>query len=168
MIWRYERTDRWRSAGLYDCRGFTLIEVLVVLAIMVLVVAIVVPMGVGERAHARIAAGAHEIAEGLRLTRSRAILTDRAADFLVDVNTDTFRVAGAMAPVALPRDLKITLSTTEDLLKGDSIGAIRFYPDGSSTGGGVTLVGAEDRYLVAVDWLTGGISIHQQHASPRP
>jgi len=167
MTLRCEQTGHRRRAGFRDCDGFTLIEVLVVLAIMVIVVAVVMPLGAGQREHAQIAASTRQVAEGLRLTRSRAILTDRTEDFLVDVNNDSFRAAGAVAPVTLPPELKITLSTAEDLVKDASIGAIRFYPDGSSTGGGVTLAGAGDRYLVAVDWLTGTISIRDEH-EPQP
>ncbi len=45
------------------------------------------------------------------------------------------------------------LSTEPD---GDSI---RFYPDGSSTGGRNTGSSGEGKYLVDVDWLTGRVSI---------
>jgi general secretion pathway protein H len=38
-------------------------------------------------------------------------------------------------------------------------GAIRFYPDGSSTGGRITVTFGRTQYLVDVDWLTGRVSI---------
>jgi general secretion pathway protein H len=40
-------------------------------------------------------------------------------------------------------------------LIGRSAGQIRFFPDGTSTGGRVTLTGSGSRYNVVVDWLTG-------------
>ena len=38
-------------------------------------------------------------------------------------------------------------------------GAIRFFPDGSSTGGRITLSIDSMRYLVNVDWLTGRVKV---------
>ena len=38
-------------------------------------------------------------------------------------------------------------------------GSIRFYADGSSTGGRITVSSGERKYLVDVDWLTGRVSI---------
>ena len=165
MAWRGESMasvagvgDKWRQ-----CTGFTLVEVLIVLAIMVAIIAILVPIGGRPRQHAQLAAGAREVAEGLRLTRSRAILNSRPAAFLIDVRQNVFRVAGAAAPEELPPGVNVALLTTTDATNGTSVGAIRFYPDGSSTGGGVTLSAAGEAYLVGVDWLTGGISIHERN-----
>ena len=45
------------------------------------------------------------------------------------------------------------------MISDDKVGAIRFYPDGSSTGGRITVASGERKYLVDVDWLTGRVSI---------
>ncbi|MFC6669230.1 GspH/FimT family pseudopilin [Marinobacterium aestuariivivens] len=37
--------------------------------------------------------------------------------------------------------------------------SIRFYPDGSSSGGTVVLTGSGGRYEIGVDWLTGRVRI---------
>ena len=42
---------------------------------------------------------------------------------------------------------------------GLSVRTIRFYSDGSSTGGRITVASGERKYLVDVDWLTGRVSI---------
>jgi hypothetical protein len=39
------------------------------------------------------------------------------------------------------------------------IGQIRFFPDGSSTGGRIGLSRNDRRAAVAVDWLTGLVSV---------
>jgi general secretion pathway protein H len=165
MAWRGESAAK--AAGVGDkrrqCTGFTLVEVLIVLAIIVAIIAILVPIGARQRQHAQLAAGAREVAEGLRLTRSRAILDSSPAAFLIDVRQNLFRVAGAATPEELPPGVNAVLLTTRDATNGTSVGAIRFYPDGSSTGGGVTLSAAGEAYLVSVDWLTGGISIHERN-----
>jgi general secretion pathway protein H len=99
----------------------------------------------------------------LRLSRSRAILDNSPAAFLIDVRQNLFRVAGAAAPEELPPGMNVAFLTAKDATNGTSVGAIRFYPDGSSAGGGVTLSAAGEAYLVSVDWLTGGISIHERN-----
>ena len=38
---------------------------------------------------------------------------------------------------------------------------ITFYPDGSSTGGRVTLRDEDNGYVVDVDWLTGRIDVRE-------
>ncbi|MCK7491838.1 MAG: hypothetical protein MZW92_09370 [Comamonadaceae bacterium] len=45
-------------------------------------------------------------------------------------------------------------------------GNIRFFPDGSSTGGAITVSGPKLAYRVNVDWLTGAIAIVEQDAQP--
>jgi hypothetical protein len=39
------------------------------------------------------------------------------------------------------------------------VGVIRFFGDGSSTGGSVTILQGERRSDVTVDWLTGRVSL---------
>jgi general secretion pathway protein H len=146
--------------------GFTLIEVLVVFAIMALIVGILMPLGARQRERAALASSARQIAAAMRLTRSRAVVENRPMAFLVDVQKDLYR-AGMAAPTALPPAYRVALMTTEDQMLSDSVGSIRFYADGSSTGGGVALSGAAGRYDILVDWLTGGVSVHEFGGSTR-
>src|ERR1700752_2186286 len=104
MVWRGESVASAADVGYKrrQCTGFTLVEVLIVLAIMVAIIAILMPIGARQRQHAQLAAGAREVAEGLRLTRSRAVLGRSPATLLVDVREKLLRVAGAVAPEELP------------------------------------------------------------------
>jgi general secretion pathway protein H len=145
-------------------QGFTLIELLVVIAIAALLLALVVPTGQHRREHDALTTGAHEIASALRLTRSRAILANQPTSFIVDVAAGFYRPAGASAAVPMPAGSHVTLYTSEEEALSDGVGAIRFYPDGSSTGGGVAISLGHERIQVLVDWLTGGVSIHEQPA----
>jgi general secretion pathway protein H len=52
--------------------------------------------------------------------------------------------------------------TTAPERRSETTGLIRFYPDGSSTGGGVSLQRGRDRFDILVNWLTGGVAIHEQ------
>jgi general secretion pathway protein H len=55
----------------------------------------------------------------------------------------------------LPRGVEMTLTTTSEQTRSPAEGTIRFYPDGTSTGGGVTLRQNGHDTQVLVDWLTG-------------
>jgi general secretion pathway protein H len=143
-----------------NARGFTLIELLVVLAIAGLVLAVAMPMGGRHSERAQLARSVGDMASALRLTRSRAIREDSSEAFLVDIRTARYRGAAAARSGEFPPGTQLTLVTTEDERQSATLGSIRFFPDGSSTGGGITIERGALRYDVRVDWLTGNVSIH--------
>ncbi len=60
---------------------------------------------------------------------------------------------------SFPKGSEVTLTTAQTELFGTGGGAIRFFPDGTSTGGGVEIARDGRRFLVTVDWLTGRVEI---------
>lgn len=140
-------------------KGFTLIELTVALAIAALLLVAVMPNGAHRYGAVELRGSARDVAAALRLTRSRAITANREAEFALDLANAVYRPAGAAAPVALPRGVSIVLFSAEDERLSGTVGAIRFFPDGSSSGGDVVLSRGGERYDVLVDWLTGGVSI---------
>lgn len=146
-------------------KGFTLLELVVALAIAAILFTVVVPVAIHRQGHSELARSARDLRAALRLTRSRAIADDRPAALVVDVGNALYRPVGAAQPSAFPRGTRVRLMTTEDEALSGTIGTIRFYPDGSSTGGGVMLSLGRVRYDVLVDWLTGGVSLHERPAT---
>ncbi len=71
----------------------------------------------------------------------------------------TFRVPPDPRTHHLPERLDLKLYTAQRDLVSDKVGAIRFFPDGGSNGGRITLAAGERKYDVDVDWLTGRVSI---------
>jgi general secretion pathway protein H len=138
--------------------GFTLLEVIVTLAILgfalVLVAGYKPPWssGLGVRATAA------ELAAGLRLARSEAIARNRSVALDIDVTGHRYRV-GNGTERRLPANLSFELLTIVGESRGAGIGDIRFNPDGSSTGGRIVLAGAQQRVAVGVDWLTGRVTV---------
>ncbi|MCB1718999.1 MAG: type II secretion system protein GspH, partial [Candidatus Competibacteraceae bacterium] len=61
-------------------------------------------------------------------------------------------------------DVTIKLYTAQSELLDGTRGNIRFFPDGSSTGGYIALADAKVEYRVKVDWVTGHISIETRNA----
>ncbi len=138
--------------------GFTLIELLAVLFILALTAAVIVPsLGGGEVIELKSAA--RSLASGLRHTRNRALNDNRSATLDLDVVKHEFRLPGEQRVHKLPERIDIVLFTARSEQQSAQRGAIRFFPDGSSTGGRITLSTDSLRYLVNVDWLTGRISV---------
>ena len=138
----------------------TMIEILVVLAIMAIGAAIVVPMVSGQGATTGdLKSAARQIAAGLRLARSEAVASRRETALTLDLEARSFHVAGDAREVALPQKVDLKLFTAQSDLVSDRRGAIRFFPDGGSNGGRVTVSSGERKYEVDVDWLTGRVAI---------
>jgi general secretion pathway protein H len=138
--------------------GFTLIELLAVLFILALVAAFVVPsLGGGEAVELK--GAARTLAAGLRHTRNQALNDNRSATLALDVAKREFQLSGEKRIRKLPGRIDIVLFTARSEQQSAERGAIRFFPDGSSTGGRITLSTEKLRYLVNVDWLTGRVSI---------
>ena len=62
---------------------------------------------------------------------------------------------------ALPQGADLKLFTAQADIVNDSTGAIRFFPDGGSNGGRITIGSGERKYDVDIDWLTGRVTILQ-------
>ena len=140
-------------------RGFTLIEILVVLAIAGLITALALPVMTGSQAKADARAAAREIAAGLRTTRNLAMTAGKPQAFLIDTATGTFRAGANGSPRRVPKGVQLALVTTVGDRIGEARGGIRFFSDGTSSGGGVNLAKGDNGETVRVDWMTGRISI---------
>jgi general secretion pathway protein H len=102
-------------------------------------------------------ASARRVAAGLRLAREEAIRSGRDVAFTLDVQARTFEVGRGRPKGRLAEGLELKLEAAEKEMLGDQAGAIRFFPDGSSTGGRVVLALNAKGYQVGVQWLTGRV-----------
>jgi general secretion pathway protein H len=138
--------------------GFTLIELLVALVIAGLLVTSVAPTLSGGQARRELRTATRDVEATLREARSRAIWRNRAQIFAANVETNVIGFGERRGARRLPKAIRLLLYTPPEERLDNAIGAIRFFPDGTSTGGGVTLSRDGDRYDVVVDWLTGRVS----------
>lgn len=139
-------------------RGFTLVELLVVMAIAGLMLAVTPPLISAALPGVELKASARRTAGALRLTRERAISSGRDQAWQIDIETHRYRI-GEDRQGRLPDGLELRLVAAEREMRDDSQGGIRFYPDGSSSGGRVILARDGRGYQVGVNWLTGRILI---------
>ena len=147
------------SRGRGDARGVTLLEMLVVLSIMAVIAAIVVPVFTGGVSGSELKGATREVAAGLRLARSEALATRTETRVMLDLENRSFQVERDPRTHALPKQIELKLFTAQSDLVSDKVGAIRFFPDGGSNGGRVTLAAGERKFNVDVDWLTGRVAI---------
>ena len=141
--------------------GFTLIELVVVMAIMGVMIAMVTLRGAptSPATHAR--ASARALSGALRAARSEAIMTNSSVAITIDTNKGLYQW-GKRPVESLPPDIRVALMTGRDQQSGDGVGQFRFDPDGGSSGGRVAVTGGDRTYWVGIDWLTGRVSLAEK------
>jgi general secretion pathway protein H len=140
-------------------RGFTLLELIVVLVIGAVIYAVLLSTPFGKVSAADLKAAARSLASGLRTAQVTAMSTRRDALLTLDLDAREYIATGEKQAHKLPEGIDLKLYTGQAEVTSERRGSIRFYPDGSSTGGRITVSVAERKYLVDVDWLTGRVSI---------
>ncbi|WP_420347311.1 GspH/FimT family pseudopilin [Pelagibius sp.] len=139
--------------------GYTLLELLVVMAIAGLLAVTLAGTVFSGRETVTLRAAAEDLTALLKRTRGAALRTNREAAVFVDVAEKTFGVEGGPKRWPLPSDSDVTLLTAAEEILHEDRGAIRFFPDGSATGGGIRLSQNGSSYQVSVHWLTGQVSL---------
>jgi general secretion pathway protein H len=147
-----------------DQRGFTLLELLVVLAIIGVVLALVPGFILRGQPRLDVDVAARAMADALRQARSDAVLQNREQLFALDVEERLFRI-DQRAPVQIDKGIEITFQSARSEAMSETIGQIRFYPDGSATGGRIGLALDGQQVEVVVDWLTGLVALKHAPSS---
>ena len=129
--------------------GFTLVELLIVLAIMGLVAALAFPRLVGRAPGSTLGAVAEELRAALATARSAAIAQDR--EVMVGGGDGSYRVDGARHVLPSAAGVRIDV-------RG---GGIAFFPSGGSSGGRIVLRGGGRTAELDVEALTGRASFVQ-------
>lgn len=132
---------------------------LLVLTIAVVAMALVVPNFSKGIDAVRVKSATREIASAFRYLRGYAISRNVESEFNVDVKEHVYRITGRTKTYSVPKSIGMKLVTADSEITGEDSGTIRFYPDGSSTGGRVTLSAGGRKRLIDVNWLTGHVDI---------
>lgn len=137
--------------------GFTLIELLIVLAILAVTASVVIPNLVGRNHKADMTFLIKDMGSQLSLARSLSINENRPVSFKLNVKNRTFNIESKEIN-SLPENIEIEFLTGAATISNRAEGEIIFYPDGSSTGGKITLSNSKQSSAVEVHWLTGQIN----------
>lgn len=136
-------------------RGFTLLETLVVLVILALTLAVVVP-AVSKGLGTSLNDVARDMHSGLRQARNEAVSQQQSTLFVLDLDGHAFR-AGADSVQNIPQNLELHSRTAAREMR-DGRAGVRFYPDGSSSGGRIGVSEGDAYVWLDVDWLTGRVT----------
>ena len=138
-----------------------MLAVIVLIAIAVTVTAV----SLRGRARGQLEASAQRVAAGLRDTRTRAMATGKPQWFTVDLRGHAW-TAPCRDPRAFPAGASVRVTSAAEDTNQAGVARIRYFPDGSSSGGNIVLSDNRRSARVDVDWLTGAVTIAHDGASP--
>jgi len=139
-------------------RGFTLLELLVVFAMVALLTGLVPLAYERLRESAQYRDAVRSVLSDIRQARYRALAEGRDVRFRVDLANRTYGMEGR-PPKTLPQPLRLRTTVADIELNAGQVAGIRFLPSGGATGGTIEILrpgGAGVR--LSVDWLSGAVT----------
>jgi general secretion pathway protein H len=142
-------------------KGFSLLEILLVLVVLALAAALILPALI-QPVGTQLRTAAASFAAGLRQARNDAVNTHREVLFTVHLDAREFVIGDGARRRRVPAQVALSVFTARSEVLDEHSAAIRFFADGSSTGGRVTLSAGDRRYHVDVDWMTGQVRVRAE------
>lgn len=130
---------------------------MVVLAIMALALAVVPMQLSGTLEKARLQATARQMRQALRLVQSNAMAQRQTQRLVVDTRHGLWQAADHRH--RLPKGIRVTLTAARSERVDAFVSGVRFYPDGTSTGGVIELSNKSGHVSIQIDWLTGAVTV---------
>ncbi|WP_223787073.1 GspH/FimT family protein [Marinicella meishanensis] len=138
--------------------GFTLIEVLVVLVMLAVLAGTVAFNMSGSLKASKIRGASKDLVAALRYTRSQAVVKHQEQRLIINVREKSYQAPGR-PKVVLPEGMELKVYAAASEVPSEEQAGFRFFSDGSSTGGRVTLIYDERFWRINVAWLTGEIRL---------
>ena len=139
-------------------KGFTLVELLITLVIMVAIFSIAIPQYSRSMGSLQLRKSTQEIAAYLRQARNASITESRTIVLVVDAEGKEIRRKNSDSAYQWPDDIDVKLAENQGLVP-DLNHSIEFRPDGTAADQ-VLLVSTENRhYTISVDRLTGRVKV---------
>jgi general secretion pathway protein H len=139
--------------------GFTLIEIVCVIAIVAMLAAIMLPALPRGTSRARLEAYALETAALLKADRSAAMRRRAPIVAEVDAPGRLVRSGATGRIVRMPADVKFDALLTARCNRRPAGFTIQFFASGMSCGGVIALSREGMSYEIRVNWLTGGVEV---------
>lgn len=137
--------------------GFTLLEIMVAFSIMALLMGLTMPAASKMYDSMKYRDAVRSIVTAIHSTRYAAITTGLAVDFAINPGKRQFRVGQGKEQV-LGAEISLAATTAREVNYGGNA-VIRFYPDGSATGGSIDVRHEGGKAVrVRVGWLLGKLT----------
>lgn len=143
--------------------GFTFLELLLVLGILALAAVLALPLANRPAGDATLIATARRLANDMRVARAAAIRDNSERTLTIDLAQRRFWVDGVTAVSSVPSGIAVDLITLQKEQLSAQQGRLRFFVDGSATGGNVILRAGRSVMNVELDWMTGHASLSRGH-----
>ena len=140
-------------------QGFTLLEMVCVIALIALMAAVLLPFLPQHTSRARLRAYALEAAGLLKADRNAAIARRADISTLVDPPSRAIRSGVSSQFLRIPDDVRFDALLPQTCRHRAALSAISFFADGMSCGGTIALARLDTTYEIRVNWLTGRIEI---------
>lgn len=142
--------------------GFTLIEVMIGLAVAALALWLVIPNFGAATGGSEMRAASRDMVSALRRARGMAIVENRAVEVAFDARRGIYRIDAAVYPLLARTTggpLAIALNRREPTGAVTAADRLVFHASGASSGGRLTLSRGADARLIDIDATTGRISV---------
>jgi general secretion pathway protein H len=147
-----------------SARGFTLLELIIVLLISVLGFAVVGSNISSGNQSTRIQAAARDIASAMRYAHGQALMSRQPVSVTVNLDDNSYSISNRGKIYRLDSQIDISVTVAEEEFSEGREASIRFFGDGSSTGGRITLEWGKQLRRIDVNWITGAVAIHDSAA----
>lgn len=141
--------------------GFTLVELLAVLVVLAIVAGVAVASLRARRSGDVLQATAYELASRFRAARLSAIRRGASQTVLVDMGNRLITSGKEVPPLKVATTIGIYSETSATEQRSQRIAAIRFLPNGASSGGKIRLETDGRVYEVRVNWLSGRVAVER-------
>jgi general secretion pathway protein H len=140
-------------------RGFTLLEMVCVLALIAMMAAVLLPFIPHNTSRSRLQAYALQAATLLKADRNAAIRRGVDVATLVDAGTRSIRSGASADMIRIPDDVRFDALLPQTCNRHVALSTISFFASGMSCGGTIALTRLDAGYEIRVNWLTGRIEI---------
>ena len=139
-------------------RGFTLVELVVVVALIATAMAMAATVFSAGLPGQQLRGATRELAAQLRYTRAQALVTGEPQLFLLDTRTREWQAPNHHQG-RLPEQIDVIATVAKSEQPSAQVAAIRFFPEGAATGGRIVLKRGSAAWQIDVDWLTGEVGV---------
>ena len=143
-------------------KGFTLIELTVVLLIVVLGFSVMGTNISSGNKSTQLKAVVRDLASALRYARGQALISHQQVVVSINLAENSYQISNRDKAYQFSDEIDVTVVIAQDELKDDEVAQLRFYADGSSSGGRISMEWDDLLTTIDVNWLTGKVDISHE------